>query len=155
MPKKHEVPGPKHSPDEERDARAVVVSGAAVESVAPRARRTFPAAEKRRILKAAEAALASGERGALEALMRKEGIYSSHLSAWRQQFAAGGEPGLSPRKPGRKPKLDEASRQLLVLTKKNAELERKLRMAEAIIGLQKKAHEILGLALPTPHDEES
>ncbi len=156
MPKKSQVSGPGISPDEGGKERALGVSGEAVESVAPRARRTFTAAEKRRILKAAEAALASGERGALEALLRREGIYSSHLSAWRQQFASGGASGLSPRKPGRKPKLDEAGRQLLALTKKNAELERKLRMAEAIIGLQKKAHEILGLALPTlPSDEES
>ncbi|MEZ4398409.1 MAG: hypothetical protein R3B06_00215 [Kofleriaceae bacterium] len=45
-------------------------------------------------MKAAEAAIASGERGALEAMLRKEGIYSSHLSAWRRQLAANGEAGL-------------------------------------------------------------
>jgi transposase len=154
VPKKPQASDPKASPDEQRKERELGESGAAVESVAERKRRRFSAAEKRRILKAADAAVASGERGALEALLRREGIYSSHLSSWRQQRAAEGEAGLSPRKPGRKPKLDEAGRQLLALTKKNAALERKLRMAEAIIALQKKAHEILGIALPE-HEEVS
>ncbi len=90
----------------EATQKARGVSGAAVESVAPKPRRRFVAAEKLRILEAAGAALASGERGALEALLRKEGIYSSHLSAWRQQFAAKGSKGLAARKPGRKPTLD-------------------------------------------------
>jgi transposase len=124
------------------------VSGTAVETVAPKQRRRFPAAEKLRIIKAAEAARASGERGALEALLRKEGIYSSHLSAWRQQLGARGSEGLGSRKPGRKAKLDEKDRALLAAEKKVAELERKLRIANAVIDLQKKAHAVLGLALP-------
>ena len=106
------------------------------------------------MVKAADAAIASGERGALESLLRREGIYSSHLSAWRQQLGTRGTAGLAPQKPGRKPKLDESARQLLALTKKNAELERKLKVANALIGLQKKAHEILGLTLPE-FDEDS
>ena len=105
-------------------------------------------------MKAADAALASGERGALEALLRKEGIYSSHLSAWRQQLGARGASSLTPQKPGRKPKLDEKDRQLLAMTKENAVLKRKLQIANALVGLQKKAHEILGIALPE-FDEDS
>jgi hypothetical protein len=69
-------------------------------------------------------------------------------------MAAKGASGLSPAKPGRKPKLDEKDRRLLALEKQNAELERKLRVADALIELPKKAHEILGIALPA-HDEES
>jgi hypothetical protein len=61
---------------------------------------------------------------------------------------------LSSRKPGRKAKLDDKDRQLLALTKRNAQLERKLHIANALIDLQKKAHEILGIALPE-QDEES
>ncbi len=124
------------------------MSGASLESVAPKTRRRFPASEKLRLVKAAEAAVASGERGALESLLRKEGIYNSHLSAWRQQLAARGAEGLTSRKPGRKPKLDEKDRRLLAVTKENAALKRKLEVANAVIGLQKKAHEVLGLALP-------
>jgi hypothetical protein len=61
---------------------------------------------------------------------------------------------LASQKPGRKPKLDDKDRQLLALSKRNAELEGKLRIANALIELQKKAHAILGLALPDS-DEES
>ncbi len=95
----------------------------------------------------------SGVRGALEALLRKEGIYSSHLSSWRQQLSARGTEGLAPQKPGRKPKLDDKDRQLLAAAKENAALKHKLRVANAVIELQKKAHEVLGIALPTLDEE--
>lgn len=124
------------------------MSGAAVETVASRPRRSFSAAEKLRIVKAAETAVAGGERGALEALLRREGIYGAQLSAWRKQFAATGKQGLSPRKPGRKPKSNPSDRELLTLQKVNARLEHKLKVANAVIDLQKKLHTLLGLALP-------
>ncbi len=57
-----------------------------------RTRRRFSPSEKLRLVKAADAALASGFRGAVEALLRKEGIYSSLLSAWRAQLG-GMRPG--------------------------------------------------------------
>lgn len=117
-------------------------------------RRQFTASEKLRLVKAADAALASGERGALEALLRKEAIYSSLLSTWRQQLGIGGEAGLTPRRPGRKPRLDAKGRELAAVTKANAVLERKLRIANALIALQKKAHELMA-ALPDPSSEES
>ena len=60
------------------------------EAVQPGRRRRFTASEKLRLVKAAEAA--SGERRALEALLRKEGIYSSHLSSWRRQLGIGARP---------------------------------------------------------------
>lgn len=148
---------PKHTPipdSPEGDPSRDDVSGASVETVAPKRRRRFAASEKLRIVKAADAALASGERGAVAALLRKEGIYSSHLSAWRQQLADHGSEGLKAKKPGRKPKRDAKDRELAALKKKNAELERKLRVANSLIDLQKKAHEILGLALPES-DEKS
>jgi transposase-like protein len=116
-------------------------------------RRQFTASEKLRLVKAAEMALASGERGALEALLRKEAIYSSQLSAWRQQLGTSGEPGLASRKPGRKPKLGAAGRELLAVTKQNETLQRKLRVANALIALQKKMHEVLGLTLPELPEE--
>jgi transposase len=124
------------------------VSGAALEVVPKKSRRKFSASEKLRIVKAAGAALASGERGALEKLLRVEGVYSSQLSSWRQQFTSRGVAGLSSQKPGRKPRLGEKDLQLLALTKRAAELERKLAIANALLDLQKKAHAILGIALP-------
>ena len=125
-----------------------------MESSPPKKRRRFSASEKLRLVKAADAAVASGERGALEALLRKEAIYSSHLSGWRQQLGERGASGLTSQKPGRKPKLDEKDRQLLAMAKENAALKRKLQIANGLVALQKKAHEILGIALPE-YDEEN
>ncbi len=155
MPKPYSILDHETLPSEsERKQRELAVSGASVESTPPKRRRRFAASEKLRLLKATDAALASGERGALEALLRKEGIYSSHLSSWRQQFGACGASGLTAQKPGRKPRLDEKDRQLLAMTKENAMLKRKLQIANGLVALQKKAHEILGIALPE-FDEES
>jgi transposase len=120
-----------------------------VESVSPRRRRTFPAAERLRIIKLADACRASGERGAVEAMMRAEGIYSSQLSAWRTQLTAHGVLGLGAKKPGRKVKLDAKDRRNLELVKRNAVLERELHIAHVLIELQKKAHELLGIACPS------
>jgi transposase-like protein len=100
------------------------------------------------VVEAAEAALASGVRGALGALLRKEGIFSSHLATWRAQFGRDGAAGLAPRTPGRKPALDAKARELQAVTKENEALKRQLRVANALIDLQKKAHELLGLTLP-------
>jgi transposase-like protein len=131
------------------------VNRAPQESVPPGTRRQFSASEKLRIVNAADAALASGVRGAVEALLRKEGVYSSLLSAWRAQLGVNGAAGLAARKPGRKPKLDAKDRELLAVTKENEALQRKLRVANALIALQKKAHELLGLALPEPPEDET
>lgn len=130
------------------------VSSSSIESVAGKRRRQFTASEKLRIVKAADAALASGKRGAVGALLRKEGIYSSHLAGWRQQLASHGTEGLKRKKPGRKAKLDAKDRELAALKKKNAELERKLRVANSLIDLQKTAHELLGLALPESDEKD-
>ena len=130
----------------ERNERQRGLSGASVESVAPKKRRKFPPAERARLLKAADAAVASGRPGALQELLRKEGIYSSHISTWRKQ-------GLIAHKPGRKSMLDAKDRQLLALTKRTAQLERKLQIANALLDLQKKAHAILGIALPDSDEE--
>jgi transposase len=137
----------------EQRQRALGASGAAVETQPRRTRRVFTAAEKLRIVKKADACIASGERGAIEAMLREEGLYSSALSTWRAQLSAHGTGGLEPRKTGRKVKLDVKDRRNVELAKRNAVLERKLHIAEAIIALQKKAHEILGIALPVTDGE--
>jgi len=123
-----------------------------LETVPKRERRIFSAADKLRIVKEADVCL-SGKRGDLEALLRREGIYSSLLSSWRMQLGSRGAGDLGPRKPGRKPKLTATERRNLELTKRNAELERKLHVANVLISLQKKAHELLGLALPESDGE--
>jgi len=123
-------------------------SGASLETVVPGRRRRFYAAEKLRILQAAELAQASGERGAMGALLRREGIYAAQLTAWRKQFREHGNSGLEPQKPGRKPTWSEDERALTAANKRIARLEKDLALATALIDLQKKAHELLQIALP-------
>jgi transposase-like protein len=137
----------------ERRKRELGLKGAALETEPRRTRRVFKAADKLRIVKRADACRASGERGALEAMLRQEGIYSSLLSTWRGQLGALGAGGLEPRKVGRKVKLDAKDRLNAELTKRNAVLERKLHIADVLIELQKKAHEILNIALPAIGEE--
>jgi transposase len=153
LPKPSLVRDHEKAVESERYQKALGASGAAVETKPRRSRRVFSAAEKLRIVRKADACLASGERGALEAMLRQEGIYSSLLSTWRGQLGSLGASGLEPRMAGRKAKLDAKDRRNAELVKRNAVLERKLHIAEAIIALQKKAHEILGIALPESDGE--
>ena len=131
MLKTSPVPVREIMPEAERRQQALGASGAAVETTPKRTRRSFSAAEKLRIVKKADACIASGERGALEAMLREEGLYSSALSSWRGQLSAQGAAGLAPRKVGRKPKLDAKDRLNAQLLKRTAVLERKLHIAEA------------------------
>ena len=117
------------------------------EVVATARRRQFTSGDKRRILEAADRCTQPGEIGAL---LRKEGIYSSHLSTWRKQRAADERAALAPQKRGRKvdPILAE-DRRVLQLSQENDRLRRKLAQANAIIDVQKKLCVLLGL----PTDE--
>ena len=101
-------------------------------------RRTHTAAEKLRILREAEQC----PRGELGALLRREGIYSSHLTTWRRER----ERGLLPQKRG--PKVDEQAQQLAELARENARLQARLGKAELIIDAQKKLLQVLGLPEP-------
>ena len=110
-------------------------------------RRQFSSSEKRRILEAADRCIQPGEIGAL---LRKEGIYSSHLNTWRQQRAAAERTALEPQKRGRKVDLAQAEdRRVAHLTQENDRLRRKLAQAHTIIEVQKKLCSLLGL----PADE--
>lgn len=113
-------------------------------------RRTYSAAEKLRIVREAAACT---KRGGVEALLRREGLYSSHLAAWRKELALHGSAALAGRKPGRKPTLDAKDRRIAELEKRAARLEAKLALAEKLIDLQKKVSAILCINLMT--DEES
>lgn len=106
-------------------------------------RRKFTAAYKLRVLREAEQCLQPGEIGAL---LRREGLYSSHLSTWRRQHAAGVLQGLNPKKRGRKARpKDPATERISQLEKENQRLKIRLRKAEIIIEAQKKISEILGV----------
>ena len=118
--------------------------------VVPQAKRRYFSAEyKLRILEEAEAC---SERGQIGSLLRREGLYSSHLATWRQQREQGQLDGLSPKKRGRKPSVDEAlMKELAELKRDNQRLENRLQQAETIIEMQKKLSGLLGL---TPEEKE-
>jgi len=112
-------------------------------------RRQFTAEYRRRILKEADACK---KPGAVGALLRREGLYSSHLVNWRRQREQGELVAGRARKRGPAPKpVDPRVKQL---ESENRRLQRKLARAETIITLQKKVAEILGIPLkPLDIDE--
>jgi transposase len=153
MPKPNPILAHESPPASEPRERARGESGAAVESVPKALRRVFTAAEKLRIVRRAEACVASDDRGALEAMMRAEGIYSSLLYRWRAQLTTHGTLGLGVRKTGRKAKMSASEQRSAELAKRNADLERQLHIANVLLDLQKKAHELMGIALPSTNGE--
>jgi len=112
-------------------------------------RRKFAADYKLRILREAESCQQPGQRGAL---LRREGLYSSHLTTWRRQAEQGTLQALSPRKRGPRPaKPNPLQNRVAALEKENQVLRHKLKQAETIIEAQKKIAEILS-GFPEPKD---
>jgi len=119
-------------------------------------RRQFTAEYKRRLLREYEAS-PKGERGSI---LRREGLYSSHIDAWRKQQGAGELAALAPRKRGRKPtkRRDEVAVENQRLRRQLARVEHQLARAQKVIEVQKKISEILGVDQTLPDelkDDES
>ena len=115
------------------------------EVVAKARRRRFTAAEKLRVLKEADGCTRSGELGAL---LRREGLYSSHLATWRAARQRGELAGLAPRARGPKARpVDPRDRRLAEQTRVIARLEARLERAEGLILVQKKISQLLGISL--------
>ena len=112
-------------------------------------RRRFSAEYRLRIVREADACKAPGEVGAL---LRREGLYSSLLSAWRRQRDAGALASLRSKKRGPKPKPVDP--RVNRLERENARLRRQLEQAETIIEIQKKVAGILGIPLRTTELDE-
>lgn len=111
-------------------------------------RRRFSAEYKKGILREAAKCTKPGEIGAL---LRREGLYSSHLVNWRQQAGR----GLSPKKRGPQGKLvDVRDRKIVEQEREITKLRKRAERAEAIVEVQKKVSQLLGIALP-PVDEEN
>jgi transposase len=109
--------------------------------VRPKAKhRHFTAEYKKRILDEADACTSPTQRGAL---VRREGLYSSHLHQWRQQRAQGILDGLAPKKRG--VKSDPLALENAQLRREKQRLEQQLQRAEMIIEVQKKISLLLGL----------
>lgn len=112
-------------------------------------RRRLTAGYKLRVLEEADKCKGPGEVGAL---LRREGLYSSSLSAWRKQRAQGALGALSEKR-GRKPKeANPLEQEVVKLNREKARLESKLKQAEAIIEAQKKISEILGIEQPSEEE---
>ena len=132
--------GPNNRPDPEVLPRTVKAK-----------RRTFTAAYKLWVLEEAEKC--REQPGGIGRLLRREGLYSSHLTTWRRQREAGQLAGLTARKrgPKSKPEAEEVSR----LRRENARLTRQLAQAELIIEAQKKLSEIVGITLEQANGDEA
>ena len=114
-------------------------------------RRHFTAADKLPLLHEADHTAI----GQLGALLRREGLYSSHLANWRHQRAQGTLNALAPQRRGR-PVMPAAEREVAPLRAENARLARKLAAAETVIAVQKKVATLLGLlSLDPPELPES
>jgi len=112
-------------------------------------RRRFSAEYRLRIVRAADACKEPGEIGAL---LRREGLYSSLLTAWRRQRDAGALEGLRSKKRG--PKAKAVDPRVKRLERENVRLKRQLEQAETIIEIQKKVAGILGIPLRTSERDE-
>ena len=127
-----------------------VLRGSEVKTVVPNpevpekaSRRNYTAEYKRRILREAEVCKEQGQVGAL---LRREGLYFSNLTAWRRQAEQGTLDALSSKKRGPKArKPDSSVRRIIEQEKEIQKLQAKLRKAELIIDAQKKIAEIFQL----------
>ena len=116
-------------------------------------RRRFDAKYKLRVLEQADRCTEVGQLGQL---LRREGLYSSHLTTWRRQREEGTLAALQPKRRGRKaqpqdPLVQENER----LRRENEQLAERLRQAETIIDVQKKISELLRPPPHNPHDREN
>ncbi len=130
----------------------LVSSRAEVEVSTKASRRRFTADYKKKILDEVERCTGSGEVGAL---LRREGLYSSNLARWRETIARGGLRALKPQKRGPKPMRDARDVKLATLERDNVRLRKRAERAEALVELQKKVSELLGIQLPDPDEKNS
>ena len=115
-------------------------------------RRRFTADYKQRILNEVDAA---ADTRTIGRILRREGLYSSHLASWRKTREQSQRAALEPRKRGPKPiPKNPLQAENAKLTRENARLNKKLRRAELIIDLQKKVSQILGITLPVLEESD-
>jgi transposase-like protein len=124
------------------DAREMTGTQEDVQVVAKARRRTYPAEYKRRILKEADACTAPG---AIGALLRREGLYSSLLVEWRRARRRGELAALAPKKRGRKPTpVDPRDRTITELERQLAQMTGRAERAEILVDAQKNLAALLG-----------
>jgi len=115
--------------------------GEETEVVAKATRRQFTAAYKRRVLQEADRCAQPGEIGAL---LRREGLYSSHLTAWRAARARGELAGVGTKRRGPKPPpVSRDVKRILQLEQETRRLRARAERAEALVEVQKKLSALL------------
>ena len=146
----NELPGLSLGVEERRDEAPSERPGAAPgrpdpEVVAKPKRRRFTAAYRLRVVEEADRCTAPGDVGRL---LRREGLYSSHLAAWREARRDGALRGLSSKKRGAKPKANNPLEpQVRALEAKVVRLEQELHKAHTILDVQGKVAGLLGFSL--------
>ena len=135
---------PSRSGGAANSGRAAAAPAPDPEVVAKARRRQFTAKYKLGIVEEADRA---SDPGAIGALLRREGLYSSHLVEWRRLRAAGALGALS-KKRGRKPTRNPLAEENGKLKAELVQVKKKLQQAEIIIDVQKKVSVLLGIALP-------
>lgn len=135
---------------ENTNEKVMVEERPSTEVVTRAARRRYTAEYKLRILREVEACKGTGEIGAL---LRREGLYSSNLTKWREQRARGELEGLAGQRRG--PKEDVQAVENARLKRENEQLREELRKARLIIDVQKKVSQLLGVPLEEKGEEDS
>ena len=116
------------------------------EVLAKAQRRRFPAEYKRRIVNEADRCVRPGEVGAL---LRREALYASALTAWRAARERGALAGLAPKKRGpRARRIDPRDRKIMAQEREIAQWKARAQRAEALVDIQKKFSEMVGVPLP-------
>ena len=146
----HQEPVPREQNQDQPQADSIEAGFPDPEVVPKAKRRQFTARYKMHILQEADRC---SERGQIGELLRREGLYSSLLSNWRQQRALGQLQGLAPKKRGRKPQ-DPAAAELAQLRRENERLRVQLEQAGIIIDVQKELSELLGLTMGESDENE-
>lgn len=136
--------------------REAAGSGAPERATSPERpkRRSFTAEYKLRIVREADAAVASGMEGAVGELLRREGLYSSHLTEWRRQRETGEIAGLAAKKRGRKSQRNPLADEVARLQRENERMKAELAKANTVIDVQRKVAALLGETVPEPTEEE-
>ena len=114
--------------------------------------RRFSAKYKLRILEQADECASASERGAL---LRREGLYSGYLLKWRRLYEQGALTNLQPKKRGVKAKiLNPQEQKISALEKEKAKLQKEIKKAHALLELQKKVSDIMGLSITIAQNNE-
>jgi len=137
----HQETVPPEQSQEQQQANGLEARAPDPEVVPKAKRRQFTAKYKLRVLEQVDRCT---KRGQIGELLRREGLYSSHLSKWRQQRARGQLQGLTSKKRGRAAQAPAAT-ELAQLRRENERLRAQLEQAEIIIDVQKKLARLLGL----------